>query len=125
MARRAGAHRRRARHARPVLSAARSVLPAGPRSNRTRRAAAARVLTVMSGLMAVIFDFDGVILDSETTEFEAHRLMYEQCGVALTPDEWCDQIGVWVDGHAGRWFKRLSELSDRAPDLRTFEAEKH
>jgi HAD superfamily hydrolase (TIGR01509 family) len=79
----------------------------------------------MSGLMAVIFDFDGVILDSETTEFEAHRLIYEQCGVALTPDEWCDQIGIWVDGHAGRWFKRLSELSDRAPDLRTFEAEKH
>ena len=78
----------------------------------------------MSGLMAVIFDFDGVILDSETTEFEAHRLIYEQCGVALTPDEWCDQIGIWIDGHAGRWFKRLSELSDRAPDLRTFEAEK-
>jgi HAD superfamily hydrolase (TIGR01509 family) len=79
----------------------------------------------MSGLMAVIFDFDGVILDSETTEFEAHRLIYEQCGVALTPEEWCDQIGIWVDGHAGRWFKRLSELSDRAPDQRTFEAEKH
>ena len=79
----------------------------------------------MSGLMAVIFDFDGVILDSETTEFEAHRLIYEQCGVALTPEEWCDQIGIWVDGHAGRWFKRLSELSDRAPDLRAFEAEKH
>jgi HAD superfamily hydrolase (TIGR01509 family) len=79
----------------------------------------------MSGLMAVIFDCDGVILDSETTEFEAHRLIYEQCGVALTPEEWCDQIGIWVDSHAGRWFKRLSELSDRAPDQRTFEAEKH
>jgi HAD superfamily hydrolase (TIGR01509 family) len=78
----------------------------------------------MSGLMAVVFDFDGVILDSETPEFEAHRLIYEQCGIALTPDQWCDQIGIWVDGHAGRWFRRLSELSDCPPDLKTFEAEK-
>jgi HAD superfamily hydrolase (TIGR01509 family) len=74
--------------------------------------------------MAVVFDFDGVILDSETPEFESHRLIYERCGIALTPDEWVDQIGIWVEGHGQRWFKRLRELSAGAPDHETFKAEK-
>ena len=64
---------------------------------------------------AVVFDFDGVILDSETAEFESHRLIYERCGVPLTPAEWCDQIGIWVEGHEDRWAVRLRGLSDRAP----------
>ena len=50
---------------------------------------------------AVIFDFDGVILDSETPEFESHRRIYEQCGAELTREEWCDQIGIWSDGTRG------------------------
>ena len=44
---------------------------------------------------AVVFDFDGVILDSETPEFESHRRVFEQCGASLTTDEWCDQIGIY------------------------------
>lgn len=75
-------------------------------------------------LAAVVFDFDGVILDSETPEFEAHRLIYDRCGLALSPEEWCDQIGTWVEGHGGRWFARLCEMSDRALDRETFEAER-
>jgi HAD superfamily hydrolase (TIGR01509 family) len=75
---------------------------------------------------AVVFDFDGVILDSETAEFESHRLIYERCGVPLTPSEWCDQIGIWVEGHEDLWAVRLRELSDRAPATATeFKAEKH
>src|SRR4051812_7662284 len=31
----------------------------------------------MSALSAVIFDFDGVVLDSETPEYESHRRIYE------------------------------------------------
>jgi beta-phosphoglucomutase-like phosphatase (HAD superfamily) len=65
----------------------------------------------VDGLVAVIFDFDGIILDSECAEFESHRLIFERCGVALTPDEWCDQIGVWVEGYAARWSDRLRQLS--------------
>jgi HAD superfamily hydrolase (TIGR01509 family) len=75
---------------------------------------------------AVIFDFDGVILDSETAEFESHRLIYERCGVALTPVEWCDQIGIWIEGHEDRWATRLRELSEHAPDSsEAFKAEQH
>lgn len=79
----------------------------------------------MAALAAVVFDFDGVILDSETAEFESHRLIYERCGVALAPHEWCHQIGIWVEGHEERWSSRLAELSDRAPDAPSFKAEQH
>src|SRR3954469_23265224 len=78
----------------------------------------------MQVLSAVIFDFDGVILDSETPEYESHRLIFERCGASLTADEWCDQIGVWVEGHHERWHTRLCERSPDAPDWTSFEAER-
>src|SRR5881275_830228 len=78
----------------------------------------------MSSVSAVVFDFDGVILDSETPEFESHRLIFERCGATLTPDEWCDQIGIWVEGHHERWHARLCELAPDAPDWASFEAER-
>jgi HAD superfamily hydrolase (TIGR01509 family) len=81
------------------------------------------MIMAMDKLAAVIFDFDGIILDSETAEFESHRVIYERYGAALTPEEWCDQIGVWVDGYGARWSSRLQELSVRAPDAAGFEAE--
>jgi HAD superfamily hydrolase (TIGR01509 family) len=73
---------------------------------------------------AVIFDFDGIILDSETSEFESHRRIYERCGVALTTAEWCDQIGLWAEGHDERWFLQLCERSSHAPDRAAYHAEK-
>jgi HAD superfamily hydrolase (TIGR01509 family) len=81
------------------------------------------MIDAMSSLAAVVFDFDGIILDSETAEFESHRLIYERCGVPLTPHEWCDQIGIWIEGYEDRWSVRLAELSNRAPDPATFKAE--
>jgi HAD superfamily hydrolase (TIGR01509 family) len=73
---------------------------------------------------AVIFDFDGIILDSETPEFESHRRIYEQCGVELTREEWCDQIGLFSEGLAARWHTVLCERSPRPPDRDTFERER-
>jgi len=73
---------------------------------------------------AVIFDFDGIVIDSETSEFESHRRIYERCGVPLTPDEWCDQIGLWAEGHDERWFAELCARSPRAPARDAYHAEK-
>jgi putative hydrolase of the HAD superfamily len=73
---------------------------------------------------AVIFDFDGIVLDSETPEFESHRRIYERCGVALTADEWCDVIGLWSEGHDERWFTQLCERSSSAPTHAAYHAEK-
>jgi HAD superfamily hydrolase (TIGR01509 family) len=78
----------------------------------------------MLQLAAVVFDFDGIVLDSETPEFESHRRIYERCGVALTVDEWCDQIGAWTEGKDERWAMRLRKRSTSAPDAVAYQAEK-
>jgi HAD superfamily hydrolase (TIGR01509 family) len=71
-----------------------------------------------------VFDFDGIVIDSETPEYESHRRIFERCGVALTTDEWCDQIGVWTEGHDERWFRELCARSANAPDHHAYHAEK-
>jgi HAD superfamily hydrolase (TIGR01509 family) len=79
---------------------------------------------VVSPLAAVIFDFDGIILDSETPEYESHRRIYERCGAALTVDEWCDAIGIWTEGHGERRFATLCERSPNAPSRDEYHAER-
>jgi HAD superfamily hydrolase (TIGR01509 family) len=79
----------------------------------------------MSSLAAVVFDFDGVILDSESAEFESHRRIFERHGVPLTPEEWCDQIGVWVEEHERRWCARLNEVCGAGMAYEAFKAEQH
>jgi HAD superfamily hydrolase (TIGR01509 family) len=73
---------------------------------------------------AVVFDFDGIILDSETPEFEAHRRLFELCGRSLMREEWCDQIGVWVEGQAERWYDRLRGLPGAPESLEAFQIER-
>jgi HAD superfamily hydrolase (TIGR01509 family) len=75
-------------------------------------------------IAAVIFDFDGVILDSETPEYESHRRVYEHCGATLTDEEWCTQIGTWSEGLGDRWHKTLCERSAQALDRESFERER-
>jgi HAD superfamily hydrolase (TIGR01509 family) len=72
----------------------------------------------------VIFDFDGIILDSETPEYESHRRIYERCGVSLTVDEWCGVIGTWSEGHDEQWFARLRTRSADAPARDAYFAER-
>ena len=74
---------------------------------------------------AVVFDFDGVLLDSETPEYESHRRVYERFGLTLTVAEWCDCIGVDVDRDPDRWSRRLREHAPGAPDHEAFRAEVH
>jgi len=78
----------------------------------------------VSPLAAVIFDFDGILIDSETPEYESHRQIFERCGATLTTDEWCDQIGLFTDGHEERWFRELCARSASPPDRDAYHAEK-
>jgi HAD superfamily hydrolase (TIGR01509 family) len=78
----------------------------------------------MSWLAAVVFDFDGVLLDSETPEYESHRRIFERCGVRLTTDEWCDQIGLFTEGHDDRWFHELRARAAEPPGRDVYDAEK-
>ncbi len=72
----------------------------------------------------MIFDFDGIVLDSETPEYESHRRIYEQCGVTLTVDEWCGVIGTWSEGHDEQWFRRLSVQARVVPPRDEYFAER-
>lgn len=40
------------------------------------------------GMQALIFDFDGTILDTETSEFQAWQEVYQQYGAELRLDYW-------------------------------------
>jgi HAD superfamily hydrolase (TIGR01509 family) len=78
----------------------------------------------VGALAAVIFDFDGVILDSETPEYESHRRIYRRCGIDLSIEEWCGAIGLWTEGHDDRRFETLRERSPLAPPRAAYHEER-
>lgn len=45
-------------------------------------------------LKAVVFDFDGLILDTETPEFASFQAMYQDHGIELSIDLWSTCIGT-------------------------------
>lgn len=47
----------------------------------------------MSRLKAVVFDFDGVILDTEDAEFQAWSSVFSDFGVTLEMEEWSKCVG--------------------------------
>lgn len=49
-------------------------------------------------IRALIFDFDGTIVDTETPEFESWRLEYAVFGVELPKDLWVQLIGTTTPG---------------------------
>ena len=46
-------------------------------------------------LKALIFDFDGLILDTETPEVLIWQSIYRDHGFELPVDEWSKTIGGW------------------------------
>ena len=48
-------------------------------------------------LNALIFDFDGLILDTETPEVDVWQDIYREHGHELPVDEWAKTIGI--DGY--------------------------
>ena len=59
-------------------------------------------------IRALVFDFDGLILDTETSVYEAWRTVYEEHDQVLQKDRWLTRIGT--DGSA---FDPLAELRER------------
>jgi HAD superfamily hydrolase (TIGR01509 family) len=57
-------------------------------------------------LEAVIFDMDGLLVDTETCDYEAWREIHEQHGIELTLPEYCYHAGMW-----GSWDRLYADLS--------------
>ncbi len=68
---------------------------------------------------AVVFDFDGVCIDTETARFLAWKRKFEQYGFELPLEEWVKNIGTatWVSDP----FILLEELTGRRIDRAGFE----
>lgn len=69
----------------------------------------------MTNIKAIVFDFDGLILDTETTDFAAWQAMYRAHGVELPLSIWMPIIG-----DATQYFnidQHLIELTGQPIDL--------
>jgi len=66
-------------------------------------------------IKALIFDFDGLILDTETPEYLCWQEIYQAHGVSLSLSEWADYIGstYTFDPH-GHLERKVGHPVDRA-----------
>ena len=71
---------------------------------------------------AVIFDFDGTIVDTETPEYEAWRSVFEDHGCELPVSVWADCIGTADSGFDP--FLYLLEQAGRPLDRDTIQAQR-
>lgn len=75
--------------------------------------------TVDGWVTAVVFDFDGLLVDTETPGFESWQVVYRRHGVELSRERWISAIGVrnHFDPAA-----ELVELADGHVDVRAVRA---
>ena len=77
---------------------------------------------------ALIFDFDGLILDTETPEFQVWQAIYRDYGHELSAETWGQVVGGWgiSDFDAARYLVELARDGLNAEELRArhkFESE--
>ncbi len=90
--------------------------------SETKRAGVAGTLLWMLPA-ALVFDFDGTMVDTETAEYEAVRLVFADFGLELAPDRW-----VAAAGHAwGQidWSDELHIATEGAVDREEARRRKH
>ncbi|PJF37229.1 MAG: haloacid dehalogenase [Candidatus Thermofonsia Clade 1 bacterium] len=77
---------------------------------------------------AIIFDFDGTIIDTESADFQAWKAVFDRHGVALTLDLWRQRVGKVVhNGAQGvfmpeRYFEQVTGYPLSLEELRAQEA---
>ena len=71
-------------------------------------------------IRAVVFDFDGVCIDTERARFKSWQMIYESFGLELPRDEWLRNIGrsSWVSDP----FIALEKLTGKKLEREAYEA---
>ncbi len=65
-------------------------------------------------LKAAIFDFDGLLLDTETPEFESWSQVFAEQGAQLQLSEWTQFVGTWIEDRIYTMLEeRVSHRVDR------------
>jgi len=73
----------------------------------------------------VIFDFDGLILDTETAELIAWQSIYDEHGQPLDMPYWLSLVGVGAEFVCERPAPRLSRLIGGTPSAAELSTEQH
>lgn len=68
-------------------------------------------------IRALIFDFDGLILDTESTVYQSWVELYQEYGQELPFEEWGQIIGVAADEHFDPLKRLESRLNTRFDDV--------
>jgi HAD superfamily hydrolase (TIGR01509 family) len=74
-------------------------------------------------IRALIFDFDGLILDTESTEYQSWRELFTTHGCQLSLDQWVDCIGR-PRGYFD-FYKHLEEIRGTVIDREQTRAQRH
>jgi HAD superfamily hydrolase (TIGR01509 family) len=67
---------------------------------------------------AVVFDFDGLILDTEWSEFVTVQAEFEAHGVPLGLDDWRDGVGRADNRHWFEWLEEVAQVPVDVPVVR-------
>jgi len=62
-------------------------------------------------LRGAIFDCDGLLADTETPDYDAWRLLYNEHGLTLDVRDWAKLIGVAKGHELADWHRALAEVA--------------
>lgn len=67
-------------------------------------------------IRTLLFDFDGLILDTETPEVDVWKTIYAEYGLSYPQDLWSQNIGMWPHDSGFDPARHLRQLAQASPD---------